>query len=199
MKWMKGLGVMAVAGLAAAPWARAEAQQGPAPAPAAAAAPEAVPKGGVKQFFQGQNQNPGATNRESVITAKKIEFDNKEGVILFDQDVQVDDAQFVLRSDRLLVFMEGTNDLQQIMAIGNVTITNANRSASCQKAVFTKKDGRIVMTENARLKQEGAEAGEVGPAERIVIWLDDSRMEVSPGRVVLPPGTFNKGERKLMP
>lgn len=196
MKRMKGLGVMAAAGLAAALWARAE-EQGQTRAPAAVT--NAVPKGGVKQFFQGQDATPGATNRESIITAKKIEFDNKEGVILFDQDVQVDDAQFVLRSDRLLVFMEGTNDLQQIMAVGNVTITNANRSASCQKAVFTKKDGRIVMTENARLKQEGAEAGEVGPAERIVIWLDDSRMEVSPGRVVLPPGTFNKGERKLMP
>jgi lipopolysaccharide transport protein LptA len=136
--------------------------------------------------------------RVSVITAKKIEFDNKEGVILFDEDVLVDDEQFVMRSDRLLVFMVGTNDVQQIMAVGRVTITNENRSASCSKAVYTKKDGQIVMTGDARLMQQGKESGSVA-GERIVIWLDDARMEVTPGRVVLPPGTFNKGDRKLLP
>jgi len=35
--------------------------------------------------------------------------------------------------------------------------------------------------------------------KRITFWLDDERMEVSPGRVVLPPGTFNKGDKKLIP
>ena len=146
------------------------------------------------------SKKPLEPTRDSIVTAKKIEFDNKEGVILFDENVLVDDAQFLMRSDRLLIFMQGTNDVQQVMAIGNVSITNANRAASCDKAVYTKKDGRIVMTGNAYLKQQGKEAGDVGPAERIVIWIDDERMEVSPGRVVLPPGTFNKGGmQKLLP
>lgn len=136
--------------------------------------------------------------RESVITATKIEFDNKEGVILFDENVLVDDAQFQMRADRLLVFMEGTNDVQQLMAVGRVCITNENRSASCDKAVYTKKDGQIVMTGNAKLMQQGGQAGEV-TGNRITIWLDDERIEVLPGRVVLPPGTLNKGERKLLP
>ncbi|HRR33885.1 MAG TPA: LptA/OstA family protein [Kiritimatiellia bacterium] len=137
--------------------------------------------------------------REAVITAERIEFDNKEGVILFDENVVVDDAQFVMRSDRLLVFMEGTNDVQQIMAVGHVSITNLNRSASCDKAVYTKKDGQIVMTGNARLMRQGDEGGEV-TGNRITFWLDDERMEVSPGRVVLPPGTFNKADtKKLIP
>lgn len=133
-----------------------------------------------------------ATQRESVITAEKIEFDNKEGVILFDENVLVDDEQFVMRSERLLVFMEGTNDVQQIMAIGNVVITNLNRAATCDKAVYIKKDGQIVMTGNARLGSQENRGGEV-TGERIVFWLDDERMEVYPGRVVLPPGTFGKG------
>ena len=137
--------------------------------------------------------------RESVITAERIEFDNKEGVILFDENVLVDDEQFMLRSDRLLVFMEGTNDVQQIMAVGNVAITNQNRSASCEKAIYTKKDGQIVMTGKARLRSQGDRGGEV-TGDRIIFWLDDERLEVYPGRVVLPPGTFNKADaKKLMP
>jgi len=161
----------------------------PADVPSAAIAKKEKPDGAKKA---------GEADRESVITSKKIEFDNKEGVILFDENVLVDDAQFVMRSDRLLVFMEGTNDVQQVMAIGSVSITNANRAATCDKAVYTKKDGRIVMTGTARLKQIGKEAGEV-TGDRITIWVDDERMEVSPGRVVLPPGTFSKGSQKLLP
>ena len=145
-----------------------------------------------------QKANGAPSGREAVITAEKIEFDNKEGVILFDENVLVDDEQFVMRSDRLLVFMEGTNDVQQIMAVGRVSITNQNRSASCEKAVYTKKDGQIVMTGNARLMRQGDQGGEV-TGKRITFWLDDERMEVSPGRVVLPPGTFNKGDKKLIP
>lgn len=136
-----------------------------------------------------------APGRDAVITAERIEFDNKEGVILFDENVLVDDEQFVMRSDRLLVFMEGTNDVQQIMAVGNVSITNQNRLATCEKAVYTKKNGQIVMTGNARLTRQGDEGGEV-TGNRITFWLDDERMEVSPGRVVLPPGTFNKSDTK---
>ena len=139
-----------------------------------------------------------AAGRESVITAKKIEFDNSEGVILFDENVFVDDEQFLMHADRLLVFLEGTNDVQQLMAIGRVSITNENRTALCDKAVFTKKDWQIVMTGNARLIQKGGESGEI-TGDRIVIWVDGQRMEVYPGRVVLPPGTLNKGDHKLLP
>ena len=188
MMWVKGLAavLMMTAGVALA---QGETSGVPASVSQVSVVKKAKPSG--------TNMVAKAT-RESVITAKKIEFDNKEGVILFDEDVLVDDEQFVMRSDRLLVFMQGTNDVQQIMAVGRVNITNENRAASCDKAVYTKKDGQIVMTGKARLMQQGKESGEV-TGDRIVIWMDDERMEVYPGRVVLPPGTFNKGDRKFLP
>ena len=152
-----------------------------------------------KEKTEKSKGNEAVPKREAVITADKIEFDNKEGVILFDKNVLVDDEQFVMRSERLIVFMEGTNDVDQIMAIGNVSLTNKNRSASCDKAVYTRKDGQIVMTGNdASLEQLGDKAGAV-TGKRIVIWLNDERMEVSPGRVVLPPDTFNSVDKKLVP
>ena len=137
-------------------------------------------------------QEKNVPQRESVITADKIEFDNKEGVILFDNHVLVDDERFVLRSNRLLVFLDGTNDVKQILAVGNVVITNETRTASCNKAVYTKESGQIVMTGDARLVNGGNKGGEVR-GERITFWLNDERMEVSAGsKVVLPPGTFKK-------
>jgi lipopolysaccharide export system protein LptA len=145
---------------------------------------------------QGSAEEAKATNSaaavESAITADRIDFDNKEGVILFDRNVLVSDPQFTMRSDRLIVFLQGTNDVDQIMAIGNVSLTNENRSAKCDKAVYTRKDGQIVMTGNVVLRQGGDKRGEVS-GSKMAIWLNEERMEIlEGGRVTLPPDTFKK-------
>jgi lipopolysaccharide export system protein LptA len=91
--------------------------------------------------------------------------------------------------------MEGTNDVSQVMAIGNVTFSNEMRSATCSKAVFTKKDGQVVMTGDVRMKTEGETSGEVR-GRKVVIWVDDERVEVLEGFVTLPPGAFKKAADK---
>ena len=154
-----------------------------------------------------------APQRETVITADKVDFDNKEGLILFDQNVLIDDAQFAMRSDRLIVFLESTNDVSQILAIGNVSVTNELRHATCDKAVYTKKDAQIVMTAEdggvVRLVTNGDTAGEV-TGHGVVFWLDDERVEVfskkggtEKATVVVPSlGTMklkDGGEKKPLP
>lgn len=166
----------------------------------AAVAPAAEPAVSVVKPAKAASTN---APRESVITAKKVDYDNKEGVILFDENVVVDNPQFLLKSDRLLVFTKGTNDVNQILAIGNVSISNQNRSATCEKAVYTKQDGTITMTGKPKLMTSGERAGEVA-GDKITIWINDERMEVSPGRVTLPAGAFNsnkpgQGADKLFP
>jgi lipopolysaccharide transport protein LptA len=144
-------------------------------------------------FLTKAGSSTNAPLRETVITSKKIDFDYNEGVILFDENVVVDDPQFVMKSDRLLVFMESTNDVSQVMAIGNVVFSNEMRSATCDKAVYTRKDGQVVLSGDVRLKtEEGETTGEVR-GKKVVIWVDDERVEVLDGaRITLPPGTFKK-------
>jgi lipopolysaccharide export system protein LptA len=97
-----------------------------------------------------------------------------------------------MRSDRLLVFMESTNDVSQVMAIGNVVFSNEMRSATCDKAIYTRKDGQVVLTGDVRLKTEGETTGEVR-GKKVVIWVDDERVEVLDGAsITLPPGAFKK-------
>ena len=149
-------------------------------------------RGGGASFLNRTTASTNTPQRETVITSDKIDFDNREGVILFDENVFVDDPQFSMRSDRLLIFMEGTNDVSQVMSIGHVVFSNEMRSATCNKAIYTRKDGQIVMTGDVRLKTEGETAGEV-QGEKVVIWLDDERVEVLLGaKITLPPGAFKK-------
>lgn len=180
-----------------------------------AAAEEAAPKAEAKKRvpanFFGVDMKPAdadAPPREAVITADKIDFDSKEGIILFDGNVLVDDAQFTMRADRLMVLLEGANEASQIIAVGSVVITNEMRHAVCYKAVYTKKNAQILMLADeekedspVRMVTNGDTAGAV-TGFRVVIWLDREIVEVTSSKggqakVVIPSlGTLNRAKDK---
>ena len=146
--------------------------------------------------------NAPRTGRDAVITSERTDYDRKEGIILFDRNVFVDDEQYQMHADRLFVFLDGTNDLKRIVAIGNVSITNEARTASCSKAVFTKAASKIVMygddTTNAKLTDPSQRGGMV-EGKKITFWLDAEQVSVE-GSVVNLPGGMLKGKdpKKLL-
>ena len=116
-----------------------------------------------------------------MITSERTDYDRKEGIILFDRNVFVDDEQYQMHADRLFVFLDGTNDLKRIVAIGNVSITNEQRTASCSRAVFTKAASKIVMygdeTSYARL-EDPSQRGGVAEGKKITFWLDAEQVSI---------------------
>ena len=142
------------------------------------------------------------TGRDAVITSERTDYDRKEGIILFDRNVFVDDEQYQMHADRLFVFLDGTNDLKRIVAIGNVSITNESRTASCSRAVFTKAASKIVMygdeTSNARL-EDPSQRGGVAEGKKITFWLDAEQVSVEGSAVRLPGGMLKgKDPTKLL-
>ena len=136
-----------------------------------------------------------APPRDAIITADRTDYDRKEGVVLFDRNVYVNDEQYQMHTDRLFLFLDGTNDLKRLVAIGNVAITNENRRAYCARATFNKKLGRIVMYSNDRitasLREEGKKGSEV-KGEKITFWIDSEQVEVE-NPVITMPGGFGGG------
>ena len=136
------------------------------------------------------------TGRDAVITSERTDYDRKEGIILFDRNVFVDDELYQMHADRLFVFLDGTNDLKRIVAIGNVSITNEQRTASCSRAVFTKAASKIVMygdeASNAKLS-DPSQRGGVAEGKKITFWLDAEQVEVE-GSAVRLPGGMLKGK-----
>ena len=131
-----------------------------------------------------------------MITSERTDYDRKEGIILFDRNVFVDDELYQMHADRLFVFLDGTNDLKRIVAIGNVSITNEQRTAACSRAVFTKAASKIVMygdeTSNAKLS-DPSQRGGVAEGKKITFWLDAEQVEVE-GSAVRLPGGMLKGK-----
>ena len=99
--------------------------------PAPAAAPKAVVT--KKADASGKDgKGKELTGRDAIITADRMDYDRKEGVILFDRNVYIDDEQYQMHADRLFVFLE----------------TNAVESASASK----KKDDAKTATKKAEGK-----------------------------------------------
>ena len=141
-----------------------------------------------------------APSRDAIITADRTDYDRKEGVVLFDRNVYVDDEQYQMHTDRLFLFLDGTNDLKRLVAIGNVAITNENRRAYCARATFNKKLGRIVMYSSdeitASLREEGKKGSEV-KGEKITFWIDSEQVEVENPVITMPGGFGGSGKDGL--
>lgn len=137
--------------------------------------------------------------RDTKITADRMEYNYKEAVAIMTDNVVVDDPRFRLTSDRIFVFLDGTNNLSQLVVLGNVAVSNENRRATCDKAVYTKSEGRLVMVGHAKLtnvSEDGKESSVSG--DKITIWTDDQRMEVFPRPTLTIPGGASKGLKDIM-
>ena len=80
---------------------------------------------------------------------------------------------------------------QKVKASRNVILVNGDRSAKCDEAVYTKADGKVVMT-GREVQVQRAKDQMTGT--RITIWLNDERVECEPARMVLQESTVNSGK-----
>ncbi len=129
--------------------------------------------------------------RDTKITARRMEYNYKESVVAMTDDVVVDDARFLLTADRLFVFLDGTNSFSQLVVIGDVAVSNENRRAWCDKAVYTRDDARLVMVGRAKLTNIGEDGKQNSVSgDKITIWTNEQRMEVYPNPMLnLAPGS----------
>lgn len=139
--------------------------------------------------------------RDAIITADRTDYDRKEGVVLFDRNVHVDDTQYQMHADRLFLFLEGTNELKRLVAIGHVAITNEDKRAYCARATFNKKLGRVVMYSSDEITAELCEEGKKGSnvkGEKITFWLDSEQVEVENPIITMPGGIGGQGSVKKL-
>ncbi len=145
--------------------------------------PKAVPKAetGVKK--------PEPSSAPTNIRADKIDFDYRDMVALFHNNVVVTDPGLHMTADRMLVYFDGTNDVRQVRASGDVRVTSENRSAKCETAVYVRKEGQLILTGNVVLQRDR----NIINGRRIVFYLNDERMTVEPGTMTVYPDRKREG------
>lgn len=146
-----------------------------------------------------------AAARSVKVTSDRATYLRKDGVLAFEGNVLVDDGEFQMRADSVSLFLEGTNDLKRVVAVGNVSVTNDLRSGSCAKATYNKALSKVVLYGdeakgvNAVLRDNGKRKSEV-EGKKIVFWIDTEQVEVEGSTVTVDAAGFGgkEGAKKLL-
>jgi lipopolysaccharide transport protein LptA len=134
----------------------------------------------------------GTNNGPMVITSDLMEVDYKEYVAAFDNNVHVTDPQFEMTCDRMLVFFEGTNHIKRIIAINHVVMTQPDRNATCDKAVYEHASGKITMTGSPVVNH----GNDHWTGTELTVWLSDQRVTGKDARLTISSESMKKGNVK---
>ncbi len=116
------------------------------------------------------------------ITSDRLEFDYHNFVALFDGHVVVTDPEFVLTTDKMLVFFENTNDVKRVDCVGNVDMRSDDIHAKAGRAIYTRENAQVVLQDEPVVTKEASDKDRQSVSgETIRIWLNDERVVVENG------------------
>ncbi|MBU1694377.1 MAG: hypothetical protein KKC51_10495 [Verrucomicrobia bacterium] len=117
----------------------------------------------------------------TVITSDRLTFDSNQRVALFEHNVLVTDAKMQLAADKLTVQFDDKGQAKTIKAEGRVTITQLDRTAQSEQALYDVPTGKIVLTGKPRVTR----GRDVLEGEIITYWRNEDRMICQPGARLL--------------
>lgn len=92
------------------------------------------------------------------VTSEALSVDRESGNAIFTGDVFVVQGEMTLNADEVEVFYsedpEAEEQLEKVVATGNVVLVNGADSAEGERGVFYPPEDRVVMTGNVLLTQE---------------------------------------------
>jgi lipopolysaccharide export system protein LptA len=129
----------------------------------------------------GQEQ---AADDVTVITSDRLTFDYSKQYALFDGNVIVTDPEMKLTSDKLTVRFSEENDVETIIAEGNVRIWQADKVATGGHAKYEVASGRIQLTRDPKVRR----GKDLLEGTTITFWRDENKMVCEPqARLVIFP------------
>jgi len=130
----------------------------------------------------------------TTITSDTLEFNYKDFVALFDGNVRVEDPQFTLTADKMLIFFDKTNEVRRLDAIGDVKVVSDDRTGSCGRAIYTRATGTIVLQGDPALVEIKAFTPNNSPFQNTAATITLTHPPVLP----FPVAPAAAGEKPLM-
>ena len=137
----------------------------------------------------------GSVGKETTsLTSKRADYDRAEGVVMFEDGVFLDNPEYKFAAERLFAFLQGTNELKRVVAIGSVAVTNGSNCGACDRAVYNRAKGRVTMY--AKTDGEPARLEELGKkgvknrleGDKISFWMDSEQVEVENSSITVDSG-----------
>lgn len=90
----------------------------------------------------------------TVITAEKAEFYNKDRIVIYTGNVEVNRGSFYLRADSIKVYLDSRSDIARVVATGSVYFKQDNRWGKAEEAEYIKDQDLIVLRKKAEIHQD---------------------------------------------
>lgn len=127
-------------------------------------------------------QQAAKAKKPARITSSTTYYDRKEGVAIFTGKVHVNDDEYQLHADKAYVFMNGTNDVERIVAIGNIAMTNENKRAYGAKVTYYRNRGMVVLHSGdgrvAEVREVKPDGDQIVRGRKIKFWVNSEQVEV---------------------
>jgi len=126
------------------------------------------------------------TDEPIEITSSRMEAFNEKKLIVFYDHVMAKQGNKVLKSDQLLLYYkkesdkkvkvgtietERTGNLEKIEAKGNVSLTQGERIATGDEAIYFQDSNKVIMIGNATL----SEGKNLIKGDRVIVFLNENR------------------------
>ncbi|MFQ6067511.1 MAG: LptA/OstA family protein [bacterium] len=136
-----------------------------------------------------------SAQKELVVSSSQQRIDYANRILFYKGKVKATWEDLLLLSDEMEVYLTKENDLKEIIAKGNVSITQGDkkRQATGQMATYTGEDDKITIEGNAHYHDE---LGNDLLAEKISIWLGTEKLEAegTPVQATYVLGSLRKEE-----
>ena len=127
------------------------------------------------------------TSKEPIeIVANRMDAYNDKKMVIFSGNAVATQGDREIKSDRLILYykkqagkkeatgvkaMEGTGDLEKIEAKGHVVVTQKERVATGDEAVYYQDSGQIIMTGNATLR----DGKNTIKGDKVIVFVNENR------------------------
>ena len=128
------------------------------------------------------------------LISRRADYDRSEGVVMFEDGVFLDNPEYKFAAEQLFAFLQGTNELKRVVAIGGVAVTNGSNCGACDRAVYNRAKGRVTMYgrsggEPARLEELGKKGVKNRlEGDKISFWMNSEQVEVENSRITVDSG-----------
>ncbi len=140
----------------------------------------------VSAFAQNEEKKPVATEIESM--RLQVENDGEKAYFHFSDAVKLTATNMLVECDSLEVFATREakeqsaigkfSAIKEIVATGNVRIEQAERTATCQKAIVKPNEERIILTGNPVVVQPGGRIVTYNPKDEILLDRGNGRISI---------------------
>jgi lipopolysaccharide transport protein LptA len=130
------------------------------------------------------------SKRPAKISSRSTYYDRKEGIGVFTGNVHVDDEEYQMHADKVYLFMKGTNELDRIVAVGNVAMTNDTKRAYGAKVSYYRNPGLVVLYSGdgivAEVRDTAKSGDQIVRGKKIRFWTDSEQVEVLDAEITAP-------------